>query len=175
MNTRYPCKPMPHRSCANGTAHSLAHHDSRFSPLTPALSPQRGEGAVVRAAGGVRTVSWPRLSSKRAWVRRKPFLYPMALDVSPSPLNGERAGVRGETIQKYSTMAMDTCAGISGVTWGLIAILLSPLHIWSADSVSFSQPVETVEAYDHVEVIVRVDKPEARNPFLDATVTGSFS
>src|SRR5437762_3333808 len=45
----------------------------------------------------------------------------------------------------------------------------------AAGNVSFSQPVETVEAYDYVEVIVRVDKPDARNPFLDVTVTGSFS
>ena len=46
---------------------------------------------------------------------------------------------------------------------------------WAAGSISFSQPVETVEAYDYVEVIVRVDKPDVRNPFLDVTVTGSFS
>src|SRR3989442_6021448 len=45
----------------------------------------------------------------------------------------------------------------------------------SAATVSFSQPVETVESYDYVEVIARVDKPDVGNPFLDATLTGSFS
>jgi hypothetical protein len=46
---------------------------------------------------------------------------------------------------------------------------------WAASNVSFSQPVETVEAYDYVEVVLNVDKPDARNPFLDVAVTGSFS
>src|SRR6266496_251927 len=40
---------------------------------------------------------------------------------------------------------------------------------------SFSQSLETVEAYDYVEVILNVDKPDAGNPFLDVAVTGSFS
>src|SRR6266404_321366 len=56
---------------------------------------------------------------------------------------------------------------------GLLSLMSSTA--WAAGNVSFSQPVETVEAYDSVEVIARVDKPDARNPFLDATVTGSFS
>ena len=42
-------------------------------------------------------------------------------------------------------------------------------------SVSFAQRAESVEAYDFVELIARVDKPDAQNPFLDATLTGSFS
>src|SRR6266487_271100 len=56
---------------------------------------------------------------------------------------------------------------------GLLSLMSS--RAWAAGNVSFSQPVETVEAYDFIEVIARVDKPDARNPFLDATVTGSFS
>src|SRR5438552_1178423 len=58
---------------------------------------------------------------------------------------------------------------------GLISLALVPSMAWAAGSISFSQPVAIVEAYDYVEVIVQVDKPDARNPFLDATVTGSFS
>ncbi len=77
-----------------------------FSPLTPALSPLRGEGArsihgaVWRIASAQRgslrcsssapmkcVCSRPRLSAK-----------PEALIASPSPLNGERAGVRGENV-----------------------------------------------------------------------------
>src|SRR6266852_5925023 len=57
---------------------------------------------------------------------------------------------------------------------GLLSLALMSSTAWAA-SVSFSQPVETVEAYDYVEVIARVDKPDVGNPFLDATVTGSFS
>src|SRR5689334_3979541 len=58
---------------------------------------------------------------------------------------------------------------------GLCVLSLMTSATWAASNVSFSQEAETVEAYDFVEVTVRVDKPEARNPFLDATVTGSFS
>src|SRR5204863_9775046 len=57
---------------------------------------------------------------------------------------------------------------------GLIALALTTTAC-SAGNVSFSQPVETVETYDFVEVIARVDKPDTQNPFLDATVTGLFS
>jgi len=56
---------------------------------------------------------------------------------------------------------------------GLFALMSS--STWAASKVSFSLSAETVEAYDFVEATVRVDKPEAGNPFLDATVTGSFS
>src|SRR5689334_15684429 len=58
---------------------------------------------------------------------------------------------------------------------GLVSLVLMSSRIWAADTVSFSQPVETVEAYDYVEVTARVDNPDAANPFLDATLTGSFS
>src|SRR5258705_5986698 len=58
---------------------------------------------------------------------------------------------------------------------GLLSLALMCSTAWAAGNVSFSQPVETVETYDFVEVIARVDKPDMRNPFLDATITGSFS
>src|SRR6266700_2394569 len=58
---------------------------------------------------------------------------------------------------------------------GLFLPALMSSTAWAASNVSFSQPVETVEAYDYVEVTLHVDKPEARNPFLDVAVTGSFS
>jgi hypothetical protein len=58
---------------------------------------------------------------------------------------------------------------------GLVAWALTPATLWAADRISFSQPVATVEAYDFVEVTARVDPPEVRNPFLEATLTGSFS
>src|SRR3989442_2631886 len=57
----------------------------------------------------------------------------------------------------------------------LFLLALMSSTAWAASNVSFSQSVDTVEAYDYVEVVVQVDKPEARNPFLDVAVTGSFS
>src|SRR6266516_192312 len=58
---------------------------------------------------------------------------------------------------------------------GLGSLALMSSAAWAASNVSFSQSVETVEAYDYVEVTLNVDKPDARNPFLDVAVTGSFS
>jgi len=40
--------------------------------------------------------------------------------------------------------------------------------------VLFSQSAESVEAYDFVEVSVIVEGPDAGNPFVDASVSGSF-
>lgn len=40
--------------------------------------------------------------------------------------------------------------------------------------VSFSQPAGSVEAYDFVEVTVNITGPDARNPFTDATLRGTF-
>jgi hypothetical protein len=56
----------------------------------------------------------------------------------------------------------------------LVLVSLSPTAR-AAGNVSFSQATNTVEAYDFVEVTARVDNPDARNPFLDATLTGSFA
>src|SRR6266576_859068 len=58
---------------------------------------------------------------------------------------------------------------------GLGSLALMSSTAWAARTVSFSQSVETVEAYDYVEVTLNVDKPDARNPFLDVAVNGSFS
>src|SRR4029079_13053026 len=58
---------------------------------------------------------------------------------------------------------------------GLLSSALISSTAWAASNVSFSQPVEILEAYDFVEVTVRVDQPDVRNPFLDATLSGSFS
>jgi hypothetical protein len=41
-------------------------------------------------------------------------------------------------------------------------------------NVSFSQSAEAVEAYDFVEVVARVEGPDARNPFTDVTLGGTF-
>jgi len=47
--------------------------------------------------------------------------------------------------------------------------------LWGAPrEVSFSQSGGSVEAYDFVEVTVNVPGPDARNPFTDVTLRGSF-
>src|SRR2546425_10453046 len=56
-----------------------------------------------------------------------------------------------------------------------LSLALISSGAWAAGTVSFSQPVQTVEAYDFVEVIARVDNPDAVNPFLDVALTGSSS
>src|SRR5437667_10115678 len=58
---------------------------------------------------------------------------------------------------------------------GLGSLALMSSTAWAASNVSFSQSVESVEAYDYVEVTLNVDKPDARNPLLDLAVTATFS
>jgi len=53
---------------------AISLHDGPFSPLTPALSPMRGEGDAMSVVG------------------------------TPSPLLGERAGVRGENVRTHSNL-----------------------------------------------------------------------
>jgi len=40
--------------------------------------------------------------------------------------------------------------------------------------VAFSQPTETVEAYDFVEITLNVTSPDAKNPFMDVVVEGQL-
>jgi len=76
-----------------------------ISPLTPALSPLRGEGAAMPAFGRTGSVGRERTF----WIAAEPEQsgsvtsaatmprQPTPARRAPSPLNGERAGVRGET------------------------------------------------------------------------------
>ena len=57
---------------------------------------------------------------------------------------------------------------------GLISLAFIPSLVGAPKSVSFSQPAGNVEAYNYVEVAAQVDEPDARNPFLEATLSGSF-
>ena len=41
-------------------------------------------------------------------------------------------------------------------------------------NVTFAQQASSVDAYDFVEVAVNVKNPDARNPFMDVSVSGSF-
>jgi hypothetical protein len=78
-----------------------------LSPLTPALSPLRGEGA--RRQSEAEAISLAAPDSKAplndlAGTRRRDTEPSNAHVATPSPLNGERAGVRGEAGQKLSTL-----------------------------------------------------------------------
>src|SRR5436309_5488126 len=87
---------------AGATAHfNLLQGRSRVSsPLTPALSPLRGEGVTEDPLGG---------STGRAAFRHRaePYSPNAGKEVgwsriarrAPSPLKGERAGVRGEAVR----------------------------------------------------------------------------
>jgi uncharacterized protein DUF5060 len=55
-----------------------------------------------------------------------------------------------------------------------LTAVLAPVLTGAPCEVSFSQPAASVEAYDFVEVTVNVAGPDARNPFIDATLTGAF-
>ena len=95
---------------------------SELSPLTPALSPLRGEGVAAsarvdsearRRASALRSTehrSAPERGVHAASLHESTTTINAASDVrsletarrAPSPLNGERAGVRGESVQSTS-------------------------------------------------------------------------
>jgi hypothetical protein len=55
-----------------------------------------------------------------------------------------------------------------------LALAFTPLLPGAPGDVSFSQAAQSVDAYDFVEITVTVASPDARNPFTDATLLGSF-
>ncbi len=47
---------------------------------------------------------------------------------------------------------------------------------WSAPkNVTFTQPVAQIDRYDYMEVTATVDSPDARNPFVDASLTATLA
>jgi hypothetical protein len=56
----------------------------------------------------------------------------------------------------------------------LLALVLRAAVGAAPGDVGFSQSAPSVEAYDFVEVAANVTAPDVRNPFTDATLTGSF-
>ena len=57
----------------------------------------------------------------------------------------------------------------------LLSLALSTTLLAAAKDVSFSPAAGSVEAYDFLEVTVNVAEPDARNPFTDVTLRGSFA
>jgi len=61
----------------------------------------------------------------------------------------------------------------------VVACLLATLALSKESSaapagLTFSKPAESVEAYDFVEIAATVDHPDAKNPFTDASLSGTF-
>jgi hypothetical protein len=60
-------------------------------------------------------------------------------------------------------------------SFGAVIFLLLAARLQAAPkSVAFSQSAESIEAYDYVEVTARIESPDVVNPFVDATLNGSF-
>lgn len=57
----------------------------------------------------------------------------------------------------------------------LAAFALTHSIVAALGGISFSQPVDTVQIYDFLEVTVHVETPGANNPFVDASLRGSFA
>lgn len=58
--------------------------------------------------------------------------------------------------------------------WLLPAVFASA-SLGSPLKVAFTQPSKDIEAYDYVEIAADVQRPDAPNPFTDATLTGTFA
>jgi len=87
------------------------------SPLTPALSPLRGEGVALEAhccAGErcrvVKTTKRIRSNNPNVSNAATCFHSIKGITCAPSPLNGERAGVRGEPKAKRIPRTIPTVA-----------------------------------------------------------------
>ena len=71
------------------------------SPLTPALSPLRGEGVAVDVlAGSIGRAAFSSPSDSSAPSAASGVRFARVARPAPSPLKGERAGVRGEDDRK---------------------------------------------------------------------------
>ena len=57
----------------------------------------------------------------------------------------------------------------------LLPSAVTPLTQASPSKVTFTQAPPTVEAYDLVEITAKIDAPDAKNPFMDASLNGTFS
>src|SRR4029077_2666393 len=63
----------------------------------------------------------------------------------------------------------------SGTVRGMVLLLAVSGLQAAPKAVSFLQSTQTIDAYDFVEVTVQVTQPDARNPFTDVAVNGSFT
>ena len=63
-----------------------------------------------------------------------------------------------------------------GPSFGLSLVLLAATGVAgdTTKRVSFEQSAHEIDAFDFVEVTVKVARPTAKNPFRDAAVIGQF-
>jgi len=56
-----------------------------------------------------------------------------------------------------------------------LILFTCPSWSWAAPKIiSFSQSSESTEVFDYLEIALQIRSPDATNPFLDASLTGSF-
>src|SRR5690242_2863121 len=81
---------------------AIVNHSTR-PPLTLTLSPLRGEGTAIACSGKFHaSFAMPLVFSENGFTddrRMTSCILPECPPASPSPLNGERAGVRGGYFQ----------------------------------------------------------------------------
>ena len=53
-------------------------------------------------------------------------------------------------------------------------VCLPPVLSAAPAGVEFSQSTTSIEAYDYIEITAKVERPDAANPFEDATLSGTF-
>src|SRR5258708_3371990 len=56
-----------------------------------------------------------------------------------------------------------------------LAGLLAAASSAAPRNVSFSDSSETLDKYDYFEATARADAPDAKNPFIDPTLSGTFA
>jgi len=57
----------------------------------------------------------------------------------------------------------------------LASAIMAPAILASPTRVTFTQAPASIEAYDFLEVTAALEHPDARNPFIDATLDGTFA
>jgi hypothetical protein len=72
----------------------------------------------------------------------------------------------------HSSLALRSL--VPGILFLLPLLVARPVRS-SPSGVTFTQSASQIEAYDLIEVAAEIARPDARNPFTDATLSGTFS
>ncbi len=61
------------------------------------------------------------------------------------------------------------------ILWlAVVSLLITSVTRGATPKVTFTLSSETTDVFDYVEVVAKVQSPDVANPFVDATLTGSF-
>jgi Domain of unknown function (DUF5060) len=74
----------------------------------------------------------------------------------------------------YSSAQLKMIATLKSYFAFTIGSIFGVSALAAPGAVSFSQSAPSVQAYDFIELTVTLNKPDATNPFTDASVGGSF-